>query len=140
MSLPQEVRAAYNAAVNSGNITYATGLTDTPASGAPGAFKKMLADATATATWWFCSLIFGNLSGAGATAFNFGVNRVEDGTGSNIHTFRILLEAATAALQGTRTLPYPVATPAGSGAAANQTTASGKTLDVTIEYGLLVGS
>lgn len=126
---------------SAGNIVYNTGLTDTPASGAPGAYKKMLANATATTPWWFVALVLGNLSGAGATAFDYQVARAEDGSGTDIVTdIRVLLEAATAALSMVLPVAFPVLVAAGAGAAARQTTASGKTLDASIIYATGLGT
>lgn len=133
MAFPQEVRGLFNALVNSGNIAYATGLTATPASGAPGAFAKALADATATAQWWLCAFNYGNVV-AGATVFDFGIGRVEDGTGTILAALRVHVEAAAAVVTGHIVLPIPVNIAAGVGAAVRQITASGKTLDCSISY------
>lgn len=135
------VSQTWLALVNSGNIVYTSGLTDTPASGAPGAYKKMLANATPTAPWWLCAFIVGNASAAGATAFDYQISRDEAGGGGSIVTdLRILLEAATATVVQHLALRYPVRVATGVGAAARQTTASGKTLDCTIFYATAVGS
>jgi hypothetical protein len=141
MSDRAKVNQILNAMVQSGNIAYATGDTVTPASGAPGAYGQLLANAAATVAWWACALVVGNLSGAGATAFNYQIARAQDGSGTSItNTLRILLEAAAATLVSQRDLPYPVRVAAGVGAAARQTTASGKTLDVALLYATGVGS
>lgn len=123
------------------NISYLSGLVDTPASGAPGAYAKLLADATATADWWVAAVMAGNLSGAGATVFNYQIARIEDGSGTDIaNTLNILLEAATAAIQMQILLPWPVRVAAGVGAAGRQTTASGKTLDICLLYAVGIGT
>lgn len=123
------------------NISYASGLVATPASGAPGAYAKLLANATATAVWWAAGIIAGNLSAAGATVFNFQIARAEDGSGTNIaNTLNVLLEAATAALHMQINLPFPVRVAAGVGAAGRQTTASGKTLNICLLYALGLGT
>lgn len=131
----------WNAMVNSGNIVYNTGLTDTPASGAPGAYKVMLADATPTAPWWVCGFICGKLSGAGPTVFDYQLAKKQDGSLGDINSdIRISTEAGLAALQQHIHLSYPVRVATGVGAAARQITASGKTLDCTIFYAMGVGS
>ena len=141
MALPQEVQQTFNAMVNNGNIAYVSGLTATPASGAPGAYAKILADATPLVAWWLCALNFGNLSGAGAVVFNYQIARGEAGAGTTIaNTLQILLEAALATINYMITLPFPARTVALSGLAARQTTASGKTLDVSPLYATGVGS
>lgn len=138
MGLGNEVRETFQAKVNSGNITYAVGLTDTPASGAPGAYKKMLANA-GIASWWLVAFVYGNIV-AGATVFDYQIARDEAGAGGIIAAVRILVAAASAAVDQHKNFPYPIATAAGIGAAARQLTASTKTLDVTIEYALGVGT
>ncbi len=140
MALNQQVAQVWNTLINTGNITF---LTDpaaavTPASGGPGAFKQLRANAGAA--WWFVGLIFGNLSAAGGTRFDYGVNRLADGSGTNICAITIIMEAALAVYDQDRMLPYPVRVAAAVGAAVQQLTASGKTLDVACQYGLAIGT
>lgn len=126
---------------SSGSITYASGLVATPASGAPGAYAKLLANATATEAWWVAGIMAGNLSAAGATVFNYQIARIEDGSGTDIaNTLNILLEAAATLISLQVLLPWPVRVATGVGAAARQTTASTKTLDVCLLYALGLGT
>ena len=141
MPLITAVGATFNVLVESGNITYSTDATVTPASGAPGAYKQLRSNAAATVAWWFCALVLGNVSAAGATRFDFQIARVQDGSGSDIaNTLSLLLEAATATVNTVRHLPFPVKVNLGVGAAARQTTASTKTLDVAALFATNVGS
>lgn len=141
MSLRNLVAQLWKSKVESDSIVYASGPIATPASGAPGAYAKLLANATATTAWWAVGVDFGNASGAGAAAFTYQIARAEDGSGTSIaNTINVLLEATTAVVNLYKALPYPVRVAAGLGAAARQTTAAGKTLDVCLFYATGVGT
>ncbi|MDD5510687.1 MAG: hypothetical protein PHI12_07755 [Dehalococcoidales bacterium] len=141
MSLRNVINAIYKARVDSGNINYLTGLTGVPASGAPGAYAKLLANATATVAWWLCALGYGNPDAAGAVVFDYDIARFEDGVGDlNLAAVRIHVDGASTDISGQINFPFPRRSPAAQGAAAQQTTASGKTLDVSILYATGVGT
>lgn len=140
MTLKSEVDQLFFSEVESGNINYLSAPAGvvTPASGAPGAYVQLLADAAAP-IWWFCAFILGNLSGAAATRFDYGIARDQDGGGTDIAVLAIIMEAALAIFEQTIPVPYPVRVDA-TGAAAQQRTASTETLDVAMTYALAVGS
>jgi hypothetical protein len=142
MSFKSEIDQAFKAMVESGNIVYANGdLANALASGAPGAYKQMRSNAAATAAWWVCAVMLGNLSGAGPTRVDVAVARAQDGSGTDIaRSITVLLEAATATLVQNIRLPYPVKVVTGVGAAGQQNTASGKTIDAMLLYATAVGS
>jgi len=142
VAFASNVGQVQNATVETANVTYLTApaAAVTPASGAPGAFKQLLANATPTTPWWFCALIVGNLSAAGATRFDYGVNRAQDGTGSNIFTEAIIMEAALTLFDSHFAARFPVKVIAGVGAGVQQLTASTKTLDCAMQYAQNVGS
>ena len=141
MGLRNLVAQLWLSRVNSNNVNYLTGVTGTPASGAPGAYAKLLANATATAAWWLCALGYGNPDAAGATIFDYDIARFEDGAGDlNLAAVRIHIDAASTDVNGFVNFPFPRRSPAAQGAAAQQTTASGKTLDVSILYAVGVGT
>lgn len=140
MGLKTEVDQVFLANVASGNIVSLVSLTDTPASGAPGAYAKMLANA-GMPVWWLTGFNYGNLSAAGATVFDYDIAQFEDGAGDiNLATVRLYVEIGGAALNGHIPFPYPIRSPALRGAAAQQVTASAKTLDCSLNYATNVGA
>jgi len=140
MTLKNEVDQLFLTEVESGNINYLSApvAAVTPASGAPGAYQILLADAGAP-VWWFCALILGNLA-VGATRYDFGIARGQAGGGTDIAVIAIVMAAALAVFEQTIPVPYPVRVAALTGAAVQQRTASGFTLDVAMTYALAVGS
>jgi hypothetical protein len=141
MSIRSMISQLWMARVQSTNVVYLTGVTGTPASGAPGAYAKMLANATATVAWWLCGFNYGNPDAAGAVVFDYDIARFEDGVGDlNIATVRIHIDAASTDVNGHIPFPFPRRSPALQGCAAQQVTASGKTLDCSILYATGVGN
>lgn len=142
MSLKAMLSSLFNSKVQSGNVNYLTGVSGTPASGAPGAYAKLLANATVAAlAWWLCALNYGNPDAAGAVVFDYDIARFEDGVGDlNLAAVRIHVDGASTDISGQVVFPYPRRSPPAQGAAAQQTTASGKTLDVSILYATGVGT